>query len=93
MRRWRTFLLALHLSHQSYGLIVRAFGSTSGSNEVTLKWMAPADQAFRIEFADTLPAEWKPLPGTISVTNGEFLFVSFSPQIMNQRFFRVVRVQ
>jgi subtilisin-like proprotein convertase family protein len=75
------------------GVLAQTSSSSFSSEAFTLSWMAPAEQEFRVEYTDVLPAEWKPLSGTISVTNGQFTFVNLGPQAGNQRFFRVVRVR
>ncbi|HEY0551494.1 MAG TPA: LamG domain-containing protein, partial [Verrucomicrobiae bacterium] len=74
------------------GVTMRTSSSLYASNEFALRWAAPAGHEFRVEYTDALPSEWLQLPGTVTSTNGEFVFTDFSAQT-GQRFYRLVRVR
>jgi subtilisin family serine protease/subtilisin-like proprotein convertase family protein len=88
------FLNALVSTNANPGdsVTIRTSSSLYSSNEFMLKWTAPAGQEFRVEYTDVLPSEWRILPGSVTSTNGEFVFTDFSAQT-GQRFYRLVRVR
>jgi hypothetical protein len=67
-------------------VMVPAFsGAVSMTNGISLQWLAPTNEQFRVQYATNLmvPINWTLLPGTITSTNGIFNFTDTnSPLVM-----------
>jgi hypothetical protein len=68
-------------------------GASYSAEGFALRWNAPSGQEFRVEYTDTLPPQWQPLPGSVVSINGECTFFAPGPQGSAQRFYRLVRIR